>query len=234
MVDGYDAIFLRRFTDLFDLIPLEPVDSAHNLRLLSMVNLRFMVMPKTEKLNNPNLIPVYNTDNTTVWENLKCLPRAYIVHAAKVIQDQKERIQYILFSKEFDPLSTVILEEPVSKDMATQGLPQQPDESVEFLKYSDDEVIVQALLKQDGYLILSDFNYPGWRVDILNLSTGEHKQVTPLYANHVFRAVGLKGGRYSLRFIFKPQSFYRGCQITVVTIAIVILSLILLKLRKRN
>jgi hypothetical protein len=234
MVDGYDAIFLQRFLDLFVLCSLEPIDSGHNLKLLSMANLKFLVMPKNVKLNNPGLSLAYETGDVKVWQNSKCLPRAYIVHGVKIIGDGKERISNILFDKDFDALSTVILEEDAALNTGIQSLGQQPDEAVEFLKYSNDEVMLQAVLKQDGYLVLSDYNYPGWRVDILNLSTGEHKQVNPLYANHVFRAVGLKGGRYSLRFIFKPQSFYRGCQITVVTIAIVILSLILLKLRKRN
>jgi hypothetical protein len=234
MIDGYDALFLKRFRDLFDLCSLEPIDSAHNLKLLSMANLKFLIMPKTEKLQNPELIPAYQTEDTTVWQNLRCLPRVYIVHGAKIIPDEKERIRYILFNEEFNPLSTVILEENVALNTGIQSLGQQPDEAVKFLKYTNDEIIIQALLKQDGYLILSDFNYPGWRADVLNLETGQIRQVEPFYANNVFRAVGLSSGKYSLRFVFEPASFYFGCRITVLTIIIATVSLILLILKRRR
>lgn len=231
MIDGYDAIFLQRFLDLFYLCGFEPIDSKHNLRLLSMSNLKFLLMPKTAKLQNPALIPVYQTQDTAVWQNLKCLPRAYIVHGARVIEDKKDRVSHILFNEKFDPLRTVILEEPVSLNTDDLNLPQQPQESVEFLKYSDDEIIIQAVLKYDGYLVLSDSNYPGWKVEVLNLNTGQRRYTQPLYANHIFRAVGLKAGRYSVRFVFQPQSFYRGLKITILAVVIAALGLIWLRLK---
>jgi len=233
MIDVYDGIFLKRFQDLFDLCGIEPIDSKHNLKLLSMSNLKFLLMPRNIKLNNPSLSVAYETKDVRVWQNSSYLPRTYIVHGAEIIKDDRDRISTILFDEHFNPLNTVILEDGVALNTNIASLAQQPGEAVEFLKYTNDEVIIQAVLKQDGYLILSDFNYPGWRADILNLNTGECKQVSPLYANHVFRAVGLKSGRYSVRFIFKPQSFYRGLKITILTVIIVALGLIWLRFKPR-
>jgi hypothetical protein len=191
-------------------------------------------MPKTASINNPAFIPVYHADKAVVWQNLNCLPRAYIVHGSRVIPGNEERISYILFNQEFDPANTVILEEPPALPADAQGLPQQPGESVEFLRYSDDEIIIKAVLDRQGYLVLSDFNYPGWRVDILNLDTGQSQKRKPLYANNMFRAVALDAGRYSLRFIFDSPSFSLGLRITLVTLALVIISLILLLLKAKK
>jgi hypothetical protein len=232
MVDGYDAIFLRRYLDLLNRFPVGSVDSQSSLRLLSLVNLKFLVMPKNQKLSNPDLSIAYQTDDVTVWQNSKCLPRAYIVHGSRVINNPGERISAIVSDEHFDPLSTVILEQDPHLKTA-QSLAQQPGERAEFLKYSDDEVIIGATLNSSGYLVLSDYNYPGWRVQITNLDTGERKYAEPLYANHIFRAVGLEKGRYSVRFIFEPQSFYLGLKISAVTIIIVALGLIWLGLKNK-
>ena len=194
-----------------------------------MSNLKFLVLPKNIKLRNPGLNVAYQTDNVTVWENSKCLARAYIVHGAKIIEGDKESILTILSDEHFDPANTVILEDRAALNTSTESLAQQPDESVEFLKYANDEVLIRAVLKQDGYLVLSDYNYPGWKADILNLKTGQHSRVIPLQADYLFRAVGLKSGEYTVRFIFEPQSFYTGLKISVVTIIIVALALIWLR-----
>ncbi len=231
MIDGYDAVFLSRYLDFFSLFPLGSLDSKPNLKLLSLCNLKFLIMPKNEKLNNSSLSIAYQADNVTAWLNSGCLPRAYIVHGARTIADRKDRVAEILFDEHFDPLSTVILEEPVAANIP-QSLAQQPGESVEFLKYGDDEVIIRVLLKSDGYLVLSDYNYPGWKAEILNLGTGEHKEIIPLYANYLFRAVALNKGQYSVRFIFEPQSFHAGLKITILTIIIAGLCLVWLRLKK--
>ncbi|MDD5155537.1 MAG: hypothetical protein PHF11_03525 [Candidatus Omnitrophica bacterium] len=234
MVDGYDAIVLKRFPDLFNLCGIEPIDSARNVKLLSMANLKFLVMPKNVRLNNPDLSPAYETGDIRIWENSGCLPRAYLVHGAKIIKDDKDRIAAILFDKHFDASRTVILEEGVALSTGVEGLAQQPDEAVKFLKYGNNEVVIRALLKRDGYLILSDFNYPGWRVDILNLGTGGRRQVAPLYANHIFRAVALKSGEYSVRFVFRPQTFYTGLKISVFTMFASLAALVLIYLKAKK
>jgi hypothetical protein len=233
MIDVYEALFLKRYLDLFYLCSAEPIDSHHNLKLLSMSNLKFLVMSKTEKLQNPDLIPAYQTEDVIIWQNLKAMPRAYIVHGARVIEDEKERISYILFNEQFDPSRTVILERSVSPNADSPNLPQQEGESVKFLKYSDDEIIIQAVLKSDGYLVLSDSNYPGWKADILDLNTGKRTQLEPMYANYLFRAVPLKKGSYLVNFVFRPKSFYVGSIISALTVIAVIISLIFIYRREK-
>jgi len=232
-VDGYEAVFLKRYNELFSFCATESIDSLRNIKLLSLANMRFLVMPDTVRINNPVFIPVYHTNKAVVWQNLNCLPRAYIVHGARVIPENEERVSYILFNQEFDPANTVILEEPPALSIDAQGLPQQPGESVEFLKYSDDEITIKAVLNRQGYLVLSDFNYPGWKVEILNLDTSQKQTRIPLYANNIFRAVSLEPGKYSLRFVFDSPSFSLGLRITIVTLALGLISLILLVLKTR-
>jgi hypothetical protein len=218
LLDGYDAILLERYTGLFSLCQGQPIDSPRNLRLVSLANLKYIIMPKGEKLHNPVLRVVYETDNAAVWRNPQSLPRTYIVHGVEVMGADKDKILNTLLDKHFDPLSTVILEEEPSVHTGVESLPQQVGESVKVLRYCEDEVVIQAVLQKDGFLVLSDTYYPGWRADVTDTATKKERQVKILQANYLFRAVPLTKGEHIIRFRFRPTSFYIGSLVSALTV----------------
>lgn len=75
------------------------------------------------------------------------------------------------------------------------------------------QIVVDTVAPQDGFLLLADMYYPGWRADVDGVAT-------PIYrANISLRAVGLPKGQHTVRFTYEPASFFRGLWITLIALA---------------
>ena len=234
IINGYDVLILDRYNNFLEFCSsFSSLDSPEVLKLFNIANLKYLILPQSMCMQSPNLSLVYEGKKTRIWENTEYLPRAYIVHRARVIRDNAEVVLSSMLDDDFEPFNTVILEEDVPVETSLQSAVGVGDEAVSFLKYAHNEVIIQAKLKQDGYLILSDANYPGWRANVLDIATGQRRDVDILYANYIFRGIPLRKGDYIVHFLFKPVSFYAGRIITILTIIIVIIGLMFGYRRKR-
>jgi hypothetical protein len=232
IINGYGPLVIRRYDNFLGLCFSESIDSPHRLKLLSMINLKYLILPPRIKLTNPAYHIVYKTDNETIWENGLCFPRSYIVHAAEFAKDDETALKMV-FDDGFDPIRTVVLKKNMTTGASLKN-PIQPDQEKAFiLKYEPNKVTVQAKLKDDGYLVLSDVNYPGWTANILDIKTGKTETAEVLDANYIFRAVSLKKGDYMVSFIFHPRSFYFGVLISLAALVIVIIVLIFMRHHKR-
>jgi uncharacterized membrane protein YfhO len=60
-----------------------------------------------------------------------------------------------------------------------------------------------------GWLVLADTIYPGWRAFV----NGEEITIFPVEG--VFRGVHLQGGKYEVKFIYQPLSFYAGSALSI-------------------
>jgi hypothetical protein len=93
--------------------------------------------------------------------------------------------------------------------------------SIESLTDSGNTVTIRAASPTDGYLILSDAYYPGWRALIDGTPT-------PIeLANSAFRAVKLTAGAHTIEFRYEPDSVKFGAMITIGCGLIVIIGLTL-------
>ena len=77
-------------------------------------------------------------------------------------------------------------------------------ESATVLTDKDEHLAISAVLKEDGYLILSDHFYPGWRVTV------DSFPATVARANGFMRAVKLSKGAHLVEFDYKPRSLMLG------------------------
>jgi uncharacterized membrane protein YfhO len=126
----------------------------------------------------------------------------------------KEAIFAELTSKEFDPASYVVLEEePESRSARTDTLGEES--SANILDYTPNRITIEAEMSSDGFLVLSDLYYSGWRA----LVDGEQKTIYK--ADYIFRAVQLGQGRHIVEFVFDPLSFKVGLVISVLTLLVV-------------
>jgi uncharacterized membrane protein YfhO len=66
------------------------------------------------------------------------------------------------------------------------------------------EVVVEVQADAPGWLILLDSWYPGWRAEIDGFPARLRR------ADYDFRAVGVRGGRSTVRFYYAPLSFRLG------------------------
>ena len=73
-----------------------------------------------------------------------------------------------------------------------------------------------AKMKGDGYVVLADTTYPGWRATVDGAPA-------PIFAaNGLFRAVFVKDGSHRVRFEYRPRALHLGAAITALTAALAV------------
>jgi hypothetical protein len=75
------------------------------------------------------------------------------------------------------------------------------------------ELVIDAVATQDGFLLLADMYYPGWRAEVDGVAT-------PIYrANMSLRGISLPKGQHTVRFTYHPAPYFRGLWITLTALA---------------
>jgi hypothetical protein len=142
-----------------------------------------------------------------VYRNRTALPRAYLVPGYRVVPQSRERLQ-LLASLEFDPRREVVLE----TDPGRPGTTGLPGGRVRVISYAPEEVHLELEGAQEGFLVLSDTYYPGWRAQVDGVEQ-------PIFrANHVFRAVPVQAGSREVVFRYQPPSLRQGLWLSALAL----------------
>jgi len=147
-----------------------------------------------------------------IYRNNDVLPRAFIVHQAEIIPE-KDTLLARLAEPDFNPRTTVLLEESPPSTPTFSPAESLGASSVTFERYEPNRVRLRATLPQPGFLVLTDAFYPGWRVRV----DGRKERI--LAADYIFRAVSLPAGSHVVEFVYLPASFLLGLGISVLTAA---------------
>lgn len=150
---------------------------------------------------------VYDGVDGTVYEDQTVLPRAFLVPEAVSLPDQAAVLAR-LTAPGFDPLRTVLLEEPAPA-LGGNGLPATGTASI--ADYSDTRVLVDVDTGQPSFLFLGDSYYPGWRAYV----NGNPAKI--YRADYLFRAVEVPAGRHSVEFRYEPDSLNLGLMVSTAT-----------------
>lgn len=81
---------------------------------------------------------------------------------------------------------------------------QLDSQQVRVIHYGDQRVVLEADVRQNSILVLSDFYYRGWR------ATSNGTEIKILRANGLVRGLALGAGRHHIEFTYRPKSFYLG------------------------
>jgi uncharacterized membrane protein YfhO len=216
-IQGYDPLILKRYLSYINrsqntLRCSEAVNVGHvkdlDNRLIRMLNVKYAISNKTALL-----------------QALNPLPRAYIVH--KAITVPLEKVLDFMMADSFNPLEAVVFEDLQQQEAfswspsATHGIEKNgsPEWSMtdgtEYCKvkaYKNEEIALSATMNHDGYLVLSEINYPGW-VAYVN---GRKKPL--LTGNYIFRVLPLSKGNHDIVIRFESRSFRVGIIISAVTL----------------
>jgi hypothetical protein len=165
------------------------------------------------------LISVRKNDYIRVYENPHALPQVYIVHQTWNAKTAAEALKAIE-SPNFNPQNAAVIE-GVKESAAGSLVNNQNESSSETISWrrSDfDHVVIDAALKNDGFVVLTDTYYPGWYAYI------DGKPTEILRANYLFRALAVPTGHHHISFSYEPLSFRIGM---ILAIAGVVLSIVL-------
>ncbi len=148
-----------------------------------------------------------HSGDVKIYENRAVLPRAYIVHQAKIVSTDDEAIT-MLQDPDF-PIADIVLLKGSPKPLPTGDL--RGDDS-KIVSYKPERVEITATLASSGWLVLSDTYYPGWQATV----DGQPAEISQ--ANVMFRAVALSAGEHTVLFEFKPRSLQIGAWVSGMTL----------------
>ena len=132
------------------------------------------------------------------------LPRAFLVGESR--QATKAEQLGIYYDSAFDPLEQVLLTEPIALKNEKQFSGQ-----VEKIEYSPNRVTMKTNQNEEGFLVLLDTYFPGWKLEVDGKPEHIHR------ANYFYRGVRLAPGSHDIEFSYEPVGLKTGVIISGVT-----------------
>jgi hypothetical protein len=172
--------------------------------LLDMLNARHVLVPRGTSLPEKYRL-VRSVGEVSLYENTHALPRAWTVHRVSVAGDDAalRRID----RGEVDPRIRSIVPSPLT------GLePARGADDVAVTSYRQDEITVRARMTSPGLLVMSELDYPAWKVRV----DGESRPV--VRANGALRAVQVPGGEHTVTWYYSSSYTRFGLAVTALTL----------------
>lgn len=189
MMEGYTPLALQRY--------LPPGRSWE--QICDLMNAKFRI----------HLDPEVQAMNITTAQTY--LSRAQFVYNERVFKDEGS-LRSFMESTAFDPAKIIALEEEGGLSLH-DSLPHTGSKAV-ITSYSLGNITLDVTTPADGYLLLSEMYYPGWKAYI------DGAEAKVLRADWCLRAIPVRSGSHQIDVRFEPDSFRRGMWITVGTLAL--------------
>ncbi len=247
-LEGYDAVYplsISKFiaavntghTGTTPLGRYGTVDDEFS-SLLPFVNVKYTIAIKKDKKGNPDangvvshffdpkiFKQVFEDKTTVVLENVNTLPRAFVVFDWDVATNKSEALNKIVSNDFPRDRRVVLLKDPGIK----KSLDGKFNADVRYLHYGEEESLIDVDSPKEGILFVSDTFFPGWKAYI------DGKETEILQADYAFRGVVVPEGKHVVKFIYRPDSFFRGVKISLLSlVALVGLIGYTLLIRKKN
>jgi len=205
---GYSGIKPRAIQDYYDVL-----GSPANSTFWRMLNVKYIVFDQA--INQPDLVPVYNGANSSVYLNQNVLPRAYFVN--KVEKKPALEVLNMVKSNQFDPKNVAFVEDDIS------GI-DIPDSTafVSITSFEDEKIEIDVNASGSNFLFLGDTYFPkGWTATVDGSETEIYR------ANHGFRGIVVPNGEHKVVFTYLPQSFVISKYVKLILSTLTILGLII-------
>ncbi len=208
-----DASLLYNIFDVWGIVnPLTLADydrywenmGSRSTPLYDFLNAKYVIGRKDVVLDWDKFVPVFEGDpQVNVYLNEEALPRALFVPRALAVDDQEAAFAAI-HEEGFDPAKTVVVEGGKSLDLSSAR-----DAAVDIVSYDLNDINLTVEAATEGYLVLSEVYYPGWRAWV------DGRRTPILRANYAFRAIYLEPGAHQVRMVFSPSWWWVGLGISL-------------------
>jgi len=140
------------------------------------------------------------------------LPRAWMVYQPLLAENPNTALAR-LADPAFDPATQLILTDanapPVSHSPAVVS-------QVEVARQDSRTLLIDVITESPGYLVVSEWAYPGWRAAL----DGDK---TPLYtADYALQAVWVPAGTHQIELQFRPWDVTLGAAVTLLTLVVAV------------
>jgi hypothetical protein len=205
---GYEAMTFKRLVDTYPLwcVP-QPVsfnivgDSSRPF--LSFLNIRYAIGSLDAKPNEQWRL-VLEDRTSRLLENTRVLPRAFVPHRIRYERNDTAVLKAMAAENDFGERAWVLAPEYPPHEIANG-----PGSIA--LRRNGLDYELTATMENDGWVVLSNTFWPGWRAYI------DGKRVEPRFANHAFLGVFVPKGTHELQLAFRPEAYTRGRNISAGT-----------------
>ncbi len=205
-IGGYHAVKLRRYQDLIS----EHI-SKNNMEVLNMLNTKYFIA----KDSKGQIVPQRNPN---------AYGNAWFIDSISIAQNAIEESNALNSLK----LNHQAVLDKKFKSFVDDFKPGNYNNSnIKLTSYAPDEINYVSNSDKDGIAVFSEVYYPyGWKALIDGKET-EHFRV-----DYTLRALNIPKGKHDIKFIFRPDSVYKGENISLffiilmylVTIGLIVLS----------
>ena len=225
-VTGKNQQFPRWYREYASLI--EPQQNLSHVvfdkaasRYFDLLNVRYVMTRQTAE--PPAGLDLINTaEGVSIYENKNALPRAFVVDRAIEALSPDDALA-ALADPNFDPKNAVVIQSEISNvEPQISNL-----KSARIIEDKRNRVAIQTETGGDGFLVLSDNYYPGWKAYVDGVET------ELLRANHTMRAVKLPGGSHVVSFDFDPLTLKISAYVSLAAAGLVALALFVAWIKKR-
>jgi hypothetical protein len=176
---------------------------ALNSPLLDMLNIRYLLTHPGTRLG-AKYEPRATLQGATLWENTRALPRAWAVHETRVGNDLAAL--RLIDRGGADPRRIALVPRPV------KGLsPARGPERVSVDEYRQGSIRLTADLSAPALVILSELDYPAWKVWV----DGQRRPA--VRANGLLRAVQVPAGRHTVEWRYSSTPTNLGFALSALT-----------------
>ncbi len=209
-IGGYDAVKMRRYQDLID-----HHISKNNVSVLNMLNTKYIITRSSEGVDQ-------------LQQNPGALGPAWLVNRIVNVNSPNEEIDAL---STFDPKEeAVILSSEFTGYLDNLSLPGDVGATIEMVSYNPDNIEYQFSSSSEELAVFSEtwFGHDkGWKVTV------DDKESEFIRANYDLRAMRIPSGEHTIKFQFRPRSFYLGEKISLLSSGLILLLLgIAIYLRK--
>ncbi len=218
IASGCDAIFLRKYAEYscaygdceVKADACIPIANVKNGKMIDMLNIKYVVSPTD--VDDGSLRFIINHNGANLYKNLNYLSRAYYVPLAKYASDKTESLK-TLTDADFEPMRYVVIESNGKEfEVDSRG----DYKSLVISKHSANKVIIEDDFDNNGFVVLSDVYYPGWKAFV------DGREVKVYSANYIVKGIYVEKGHHKIEFVYKPISYKAGLYISLITLLAVI------------
>jgi hypothetical protein len=193
--------------------------NGHRLHLLIDIMAVDYVITSVELPQGERFEKVYDGD-VLIYRNKMALPRAFVVHPAKVYNvDYSKPADLLALANSigrFDFEGNIIL----PRSAGIQTFPDNSGITYDIVPkiVEPGRVMVGVKIDRPGVFVLADSYYPGWHAKV------DGRDAEILKTNFYFRGIVLNDpGNHEIEFTFKPQSFDNGVKVSALSFILFLL-----------
>lgn len=195
-IGGYSAVKMQRYQDLID-----HQITKNNMAVFNMLNTKYFIGKGPD-------------DKPSVQRNPAALGNAWFINDFVIVNDAKTEMDSLTH---FDPAGEAIVNQEY-KDYI-QGLQLSKNGTIALKSYSPNKIEYDSDATSDQFAVFSEIYYGpnmGWQAYL------DGKPVEHIRVDYLLRGMKVPSGKHTITFEFKPQSYYAGEQISLISSALLL------------